>query len=296
MAIEENSIWASIKAFVSPTSATIAAEDLTIIEQTEAEEDVEGSRLHADVLTRRLEGLVNRDRLMIESLRQLYQHMGIPVPVEFPATVDTLPALLGTNLSTIRSLNPTNDQVLGAQGNNLSLGGLIGLGVARIGVLLERPVTQNYASLVANQWNRRLFNVGQVTAGWLNLENTGSLTGRFTITRPGTYLLFAYGSQMNVDSGQMRLWNVTTNSLVVEGLSSQTITATAISGQSLATVAPLVGVFSVATTTAFEVQHNVRENFTANLGNGIVNIGGGAPTGISGINDVFSSCHIIGLV
>jgi len=133
------------------------------------------------------------------------------------------------------------------------------------------------------------------TTGWLkrdlnDKQETGTsfctLNGDSTFSLPaGSYLVWARVPGTMVDKHQCRVAN-TTDTIYYKGSSTQTLTAAAVSGQSITTDSWVFATFAIASTKTFQIEHRIYDT--------IIDRSLGAEVG-TGMGEVYTQVVIVKL-
>ncbi|NEP55982.1 MAG: hypothetical protein F6K31_03025 [Symploca sp. SIO2G7] len=183
-----------------------------------------------------------------------------------------------TTLSAIAGLNLIANQFIGTDGaGNIALKSVPTISVA---------ILQDFKSAFGGQGN---------TTGWLkrdlnDKQETGTsfctLNGDSTFTLPaGSYLVFARVPGTMVDKHQARLVN-NTDGINYKGSSTQTLTAAAVSGQSITTDSWVFATFAITSNKTFQVEHRIYDT--------IIDRSLGAEVG-TGLGEVYTQVVVVKL-
>lgn len=184
-----------------------------------------------------------------------------------------------TTLSAIANLALIANQFIGTDGaGNIALKSVPAISVA---------ILQDFKSSFGGQGN---------TTGWLkrdlnNKTESGTsfctLNGDSTFSLPaGSYLVWARVPGTMVDKHQARLAN-TTDTIYYKGSSTQTLTAAAVSGQSITTDSWVFATFAIAATKTFQIEHRIYDT--------IIDRSLGAEVG-TGLGEVYTQIVVVKVV
>ncbi len=141
----------------------------------------------------------------------------------------------------------------------------------------RKPSATQGGTAVGNSWNTRDLNTVAT-----NLDGVSLDSNQITLP-PGTYRVLATAPNYRADVHRLRLYNLSTNNVALDGQSAFNE-----SGTNNSTIATAAGVISIGSESTFELQHFIQTSWGSN--------DMGVASGITGLDEIYSQVYITKLI